>query len=75
MIRAIDSVAKRLGNTRAVLPQYYVHPARAGIPAGTHAPLASAALPIGRAGNIHRRPQAATRSRCLQFLQEDAAET
>ena len=27
MVRAIDQVAKRLGNTRAVCRKYYVHPA------------------------------------------------
>src|SRR5437879_275830 len=76
MIRAIDAVAKRLGNTRAVCRKYYVHPGlvRAYLQ-GLTAPLASAALP-NRARREH--PTAALRRdevAVLQFLQEDAAET
>jgi DNA topoisomerase-1 len=76
MIRAIDSVAKRLGNTRAVCRKYYVHPGlvRAYLQ-GLTAPLASAALQ-NRARREH--PTAALRRdevAVLQFLQEDAAET
>src|SRR5947208_6689150 len=48
MIRAVDAVAKRLGNTRAVCRKYYVHPGlvRAYLQ-GLTAPLAS--IEIGRA--------------------------
>src|SRR5205809_7151163 len=75
MIRAIDAVAKRLGNTRAVCRKYYVHPGlvRAYLQ-GLTAPFASTALP-----NPARRehPTAALRRdeiAVLQFLQADAAE-
>jgi len=76
MIRAIDAVAKRLGNTRAVCRKYYVHPGlvRAYLQ-GLTAPLAPGALP-NRARREH--PTAALRRdeiAVLQFLQEDAAET
>ncbi len=75
MIRAVDAVAKRLGNTRAVCRKYYVHPGlvRAYLQ-GLTAPLASA-LPPQRARREH--PTAALRRdevAVLQFLQEDAAE-
>ena len=75
MIRAIDAVAKRLGNTRAVCRKYYVHPGlvRAYLQ-GLTAPL-----------SLTRRPQQARRDHppaalrtdevaVLQFLQEDPAE-
>jgi len=73
MIRAIDAVAKRLGNTRAVCRKYYVHPGlvRAYLQ-GLTAPLASA--PRKPAPREH--PSAALRRdevAVLQFLQEDAA--
>src|SRR5712692_1544635 len=75
MIRAIDAVAKRLGNTRAVCRKYYVHPGlvRAYLQ-GLTAPLAPAAQP-NRTRREH--PTAALRRdevAVLQFLQEDAAE-
>jgi len=75
MIRAIDAVAKRLGNTRAVCRKYYVHPGlvRAYLQ-GLTAPLAPGAPP-NRARREH--PTAALRRdeiAVLQFLQEDAAE-
>jgi DNA topoisomerase I len=73
MIRAIDAVAKRLGNTRAVCRKYYVHPGlvRAYLQ-GLTAPLAPQPLakqarratPMGAL----RRDEVAV----LQFLQEDA---
>ncbi|HKW36425.1 MAG TPA: DNA topoisomerase IB [Burkholderiales bacterium] len=72
MIRAIDAVAKRLGNTRAVCRKYYVHPGlvRAYLQ-GLTAPLAPQPLakqarratPMGAL----RRDEVAV----LQFLQED----
>ena len=73
MIRAIDAVAKRLGNTRATCRKYYVHPGlvRAYLQ-GLTAPLSSAPLPQqGR----REHPTAALRRdevAVLQFLQEDA---
>src|SRR5437763_8941685 len=75
MIRAIDAVAKRLGNTRAVCRKYYVHPGlvRAYLQ-GLTAPLAPG-VPPNRARREH--PTAALRrdeTAALQFLQEDAAE-
>lgn len=75
MIRAIDAVAKRLGNTRTVCRKYYVHPAlvRAYLQ-GLTAPLGFSPPPA-RARREH--PTAALRREevaVLQFLQEDAAE-
>jgi DNA topoisomerase-1 len=73
MIRAIDAVAKRLGNTRATCRKYYVHPGlvRAYLQ-GLTAPLAPALTPQ-TARREH--PTAALRRdevAVLQFLQEDA---
>jgi DNA topoisomerase-1 len=75
MIRAVDAVAKRLGNTRAVCRKYYVHPGlvRAYLQ-GLTAPLAPVPAPK-KARREH--PSAALRRdevAVLQFLQEDAAE-
>jgi DNA topoisomerase-1 len=75
MIRAVDAVAKRLGNTRAVCRKYYVHPGlvRAYLQ-GLTAPLSSAASP---SHTPRQQPSAALRRdevAVLQFLQEDAAE-
>lgn len=75
MIRAIDAVAKRLGNTRAVCRKYYVHPGlvRAYLQ-GLTAPLAPQALPK----EARRAPPTGALRRdevaVLQFLQEDGAE-
>lgn len=75
MIRAIDAVAKRLGNTRATCRKYYVHPGlvRAYLQ-GLTAPLPS--NPSTHARRDH--PAAALRKHevaVLQFLQEDARDT
>jgi DNA topoisomerase-1 len=75
MIRAIDAVAERLGNTRTVCRKYYVHPGlvRAYLQ-GLIAALPSAPLPR-KARREH--PSAALRRdevAVLQFLQEDAKE-
>jgi len=72
MIRAIDAVAKRLGNTRATCRKYYVHPGlvRAYLQ-GLTAPL-SPVPPPPKARREH--PTAALRRdevAVLQFLQED----
>jgi DNA topoisomerase-1 len=73
MIRAIDAVAERLGNTRTVCRKYYVHPGlvRAYLQ-GLIAALPSTPLPR-KARREH--PSAALRRdevAVLQFLQEDA---
>jgi DNA topoisomerase-1 len=71
LVRAIDAVAKRLGNTRAVCRKYYVHPVVFdGYMAGHTAPQA-AELP---AGNRRERPTAALRRdeiAVLQYLQDE----
>lgn len=70
MIRAIDAVAKRLGNTRAVCREYYVHPGLVmAYLQGLTAPIAARPLPK-RARREH--PTAALRRdevAVLQFLQ------
>ena len=75
VVRAIDAVADRLGNTRAVSRKYYVHPAlvRAYLMGLTPS------LPSMVSPRQHRRenPPAALRSdevAVLQFLQEEAPE-
>jgi DNA topoisomerase-1 len=70
MIRAIDAVAKRLGNTRAVCRKYYVHPGLVlAYLQGLTAPLSSTPLPQrarrGRPAASLRRDEVAV----LQFLQ------
>ena len=70
MIRAIDAVAKRLGNTRAVCRKYYVHPGLVlAYLQGLTAPLSSTPLALR---NRRERPTAALRRDevvVLQFLQ------
>lgn len=70
MVRAIDAVAKRLGNTRAVCRKYYVHPGLVlAYLQGLTAPLSSTPLAL-RARR--ERPTAALRRDevvVLQFLQ------
>ncbi len=72
MIRAIDAVAKRLGNTRTVCRKYYVHPGLVNAYLkGLTATLSPAALRPGARRERHaalRRDEVAV----LQFLQEDA---
>jgi DNA topoisomerase-1 len=76
IVRAIDAVAERLGNTRTVCRKYYVHPAvltayLEGITAPPAAP--PEAPPRGR-----ERATAALRREeivVLQFLQEETAES
>jgi DNA topoisomerase-1 len=74
MIRAIDAVADRLGNTRAVCRKYYVHPGlvRAYLMGLT------AALPSASPRQLRRdNPPAALRAdevAVLQFLQEGVPE-
>ncbi len=69
--RAVDAVAERLGNTRAVCRKYYVHPAL------VHAYLMGETVPLleanGKKQGRRRRPAAALRRdeiAVLQFLQE-----
>ena len=72
MVRAIDAVAKRLGNTRATCRKYYVHP---GL---VRAYLQGLTAPLPTSPSTHARrdhPAAALRKHevaVLQFLQEDA---
>ncbi len=67
VVRAVDKVSERLGNTRAVCRNYYVHPRIIeAYMNGSTVPLASEADPK------RRRPKAALRSdelAVLQFLQ------
>lgn len=75
ILRAIDAVAERLGNTRAVCRKYYVHPALLhAYLLGRTVPQPSAAPPrakrAGRAGGALRRDEVAV----LQFLQESIPE-
>jgi DNA topoisomerase-1 len=70
ILRAIDAVAERLGNTRAVCRKYYVHPALLhAYLLGRTVPHPTAAAPRakrrGRAGGALRRDEVAV----LQFLQ------
>jgi len=71
LVRVIDAVAKRLGNTRAVCRKYYVHPVVFdGYLAGHTAPQA-AELPTGKR---RERPTAALRRdeiAVLQFLHDE----
>jgi len=73
IVRAIDVVAERLGNTRAVCRKYYVHPALLhAYQQGRTAP-----LPVGTMPNHKRRESPAPALRqeevaVLQFLQEEA---
>ena len=71
IIRAIDAVAERLGNTRAVCRKYYVHPALLhAYYLGQTVPQPPAGAPAakrrGRAGGALRRDEVVV----LQFLQE-----
>ena len=68
---ALDKVAERLGNTRAVCRKYYVHPAI------LEAYLRGAMLPAPPPRKKARRPTAALRGEeiaVLQFLQQVIAE-
>ncbi|MGH8767476.1 MAG: DNA topoisomerase IB [Burkholderiales bacterium] len=75
IVRAIDVVAERLGNTRAVCRKYYVHPALLhAYQQGRTAPLP---LPVGTMSPRKRRESPAPALRqeevaVLQFLQEEA---
>ncbi len=75
IVRAIDTVAKRLGNTRAVCRKYYVHPAL--LQAYQHGRTAPLPLPAGTPPRRTRRESPAPALRqeevaVLQFLQEEA---
>lgn len=71
LLRALDAVAERLGNTRAVCRKYYVHPGLViAYLAGRTASLPSRATPRG---DRRENPPAALRRdevAVLQFLQE-----
>ena len=71
IIRAIDTVAERLGNTRAVCRQYYVHPALLhaylqGLTAAPSMPVPQRATKRRRAAPALRRDEVAV----LQFLHD-----
>jgi DNA topoisomerase-1 len=75
IVHAIDAVAERLGNTRAVCRKYYVHPAL--LQAYQHGRTAPLPLPAGTPSRRKRResPPPALRQEevaVLQFLQEEA---
>jgi len=71
ILRAIDAVSERLGNTRAVCRKYYVHP---GLLQAYHLGLTAPLAPRARFRRARRgRPAAALRRDevvVLQFLQE-----
>ena len=73
-MRAIDTVAERLGNTRAVCRKYYVHPAvLQAYLAGSTAPRPT----VPRRKNRLERPTAALRREevaVLQFLHDASLE-
>jgi DNA topoisomerase-1 len=74
IVRAIDAVAERLGNTRAVCRAYYVHPQvleafRAGVTAPTPEPLPETTHRRERPTAALRREEVAV----LQFLQDESA--
>jgi DNA topoisomerase-1 len=71
ILRAVDAVAERLGNTRAVCRKYYVHPALLhayllGRTVPQPPAISPRAKPRTRAGGALRRDEVAV----LQFLQE-----
>jgi len=73
IIRAIDAVSERLGNTRAVCRKYYIHP---GLLRTYHLGLTVPAAP-GRARKRRKRIEAALRHdeiAVLQFIHERASE-
>jgi DNA topoisomerase-1 len=70
IVRALDAVAERLGNTRAVCRKYYVHPALIN---AYHLGLTAPAPPAEARKSRRRESQAALRRDelvVLQFLQE-----
>jgi DNA topoisomerase-1 len=71
IVRVIDAVAKRLGNTRAVCRKYYVHPVVFDAYLSGHIAPPTAGLPDGKR---RERPTAALRRdeiAVLQFLQDE----
>ena len=76
IIRAVDDVAERLGNTRTVCRKYYVHPE---LLRAYHLGLTAPASAPARARRARReQPEAALRRdevAVLQFLQERVSET
>ncbi len=75
IIRAIDAVSERLGNTRAVCRKYYIHPEllrayHLGLTAPVPAPARARRARLERPEAALRRDEVAV----LQFLQERVAE-
>jgi DNA topoisomerase-1 len=73
VLRALDSVSERLGNTRTVCRKYYVHP---GLIEAYHLGLIVLPSAGGRVRGKREHPEAALRRdevAVLQFLQERVA--
>ncbi len=75
ILRALDAVAERLGNTRAACRKYYVHP---GLLEAYHLGLTALLPSEDQPHGVRRRPSAAALRRdevvVLQFLQESKVE-
>ena len=75
-MRALDAVAERLGNTRAVCRKYYVHPA---LLEAYHLGMTAPAPPDMDTSKSRRKQSAAALRRdevvVLQFLQEIVSAT
>ena len=74
IVRALDAVAERLGNTRTVCRKYYVHPSLLeAYHIGMTAPIPSLEQPNGRRGRLSAAALRRDEVAVLQFLQEIAA--
>ena len=75
IVRALDAVAERLGNTRAVCRKYYVHPGLLeAYHLGLTAPIPSVEQPRGTRRNMSAAALRRDEVAVLQFLQESAGE-
>lgn len=75
IVRALDAVAERLGNTRDVCRKYYVHPGLLeAYHMGLTAPIPSAEQPRGMRRNVSAAALRRDEVAVLQFLQESANE-
>lgn len=71
IVRALDAVAERLGNTRTVCRKYYVHPGLLeAYHMGMTAPIPSLEKPGGRRGRLSAAALRRDEVAVLQFLQE-----
>jgi len=74
IVRALDAVAERLGNTRAVCRKYYVHPVLLEVyHLGITAPPSPAAMPRHASRNMSAAALRRDEVVVLQFLQEIAS--